>query len=354
MAALHSVAPADLGLGGEPVVDPVAEVHRWCDTLQTVDAALVPDWQDVRDALLHCAPTALAQRGTRRLPAGQSAGGRRRHQRGNRLGDLVDRRPRIDAGWFLINCDPDTYRRVPASAGIAPPTAELAEIYVRDGRLGRRLGLVHRVGVLQVGGDVVADRQAQPPKTFAASRLGGHGAYAAEVAGTRPVNGRLATPLVAARQRDFHKPFRHRSRLDAGPPSSDGSTNSAGVCVSIWSMIGGPGVNGSASASAMPALIATAMTVTAPVSSIGANLRRIHDHPLCPTARTITVTILAVSWFPAIPHCLSHSDYERATTLLGWTRKSLKMTRTVRTVSQVRRIAVVVALRLLPSASYCR
>ena len=33
MAALHSLSPNDLGLGGEPVVDPVAEVHRWCDTL---------------------------------------------------------------------------------------------------------------------------------------------------------------------------------------------------------------------------------------------------------------------------------------------------------------------------------
>ena len=39
-------------LGGEPVIDPVAEVQRWCDTLQTVDAALVPGWQGVRDALL--------------------------------------------------------------------------------------------------------------------------------------------------------------------------------------------------------------------------------------------------------------------------------------------------------------
>src|SRR5262249_14499159 len=48
MAALHTLAPAALGLDGEPVVDPVAEVHRWCDTLQTVDAALVPDWQGVR------------------------------------------------------------------------------------------------------------------------------------------------------------------------------------------------------------------------------------------------------------------------------------------------------------------
>jgi aminoglycoside phosphotransferase (APT) family kinase protein len=59
MAALHSVSPTDLGVGGEPVVDPVAEVDRWCDTLQTVDAALVPDWQGVRDALLRTAPPAM-------------------------------------------------------------------------------------------------------------------------------------------------------------------------------------------------------------------------------------------------------------------------------------------------------
>jgi aminoglycoside phosphotransferase (APT) family kinase protein len=59
MSALHSISPSDLGLGGEPVVDPLAEVHRWCDTLQTVDAALVPGWQDVRDALLGCAPTPM-------------------------------------------------------------------------------------------------------------------------------------------------------------------------------------------------------------------------------------------------------------------------------------------------------
>ena len=40
---------------------------------------------------------------------------------------------RIDAGWFLINCDPDTYQRVPASAGVVPPAAELAQIYQREG-----------------------------------------------------------------------------------------------------------------------------------------------------------------------------------------------------------------------------
>jgi aminoglycoside phosphotransferase (APT) family kinase protein len=46
--------------------------------------------------------------------------------------------PRIDVGWFLINCDPDTYQRVPALASTAPPTAELAEIYQQE--LGREVG----------------------------------------------------------------------------------------------------------------------------------------------------------------------------------------------------------------------
>jgi hypothetical protein len=36
---------------------------------------------------------------------------------------------RLPAGWFLITCDPDTYQRVPAAGGLAPPTAELAQIY---------------------------------------------------------------------------------------------------------------------------------------------------------------------------------------------------------------------------------
>ena len=66
MAALHSLSPIDLGLGDEPVVDPVAEVQRWCDTLQTVDAALVPDWQGVRDASIALRANGYgAQRGSR-------------------------------------------------------------------------------------------------------------------------------------------------------------------------------------------------------------------------------------------------------------------------------------------------
>jgi len=130
MAVLHILSPIDLELGGEPVVDPVAEVWRWCDTLQTVDAALAPHWQDVREALLDCAPTAMGPsvvHGDFRLGNLMAAGPRINAVIDWEIWSVGD--PRIDAGWFLINCDPDTYQRVPASAGIAPPIAELAEIY---------------------------------------------------------------------------------------------------------------------------------------------------------------------------------------------------------------------------------
>ncbi len=130
MAALHSLSPIELGLGGEPVADPVAEVWRWCDTLQTVDPALVPHWQEVRDALLASAPTAIGPsvvHGDFRLGNLIATGARINAVIDWEIWSVGD--PRIDAGWFLINCDPDTYQRVPASADIAPPTAELAEIY---------------------------------------------------------------------------------------------------------------------------------------------------------------------------------------------------------------------------------
>jgi aminoglycoside phosphotransferase (APT) family kinase protein len=134
MAALHSIPPASIGMDGEPVVDPVAEVHRWCDTLQTVDAALVPDWRAVRDALLQRAPTALGPsivHGDFRLGNLLAAGAGINAIIDWEIWSIGD--PRIDAGWFLINCDPDTYQRVPASARIAPVPAELAEIYRHEG-----------------------------------------------------------------------------------------------------------------------------------------------------------------------------------------------------------------------------
>jgi aminoglycoside phosphotransferase (APT) family kinase protein len=130
MAALHGVAPDALGLDAEPVVDPTSEVRRWCKTLATVDPALVPGWEDVRDALLRCAPSPIGPavvHGDFRLGNLMAVGARINAVIDWEIWSVGD--PRIDVGWFLINCDPDTYQRVSPADRVAPPIAELVEIY---------------------------------------------------------------------------------------------------------------------------------------------------------------------------------------------------------------------------------
>jgi aminoglycoside phosphotransferase (APT) family kinase protein len=130
MAQLHRIEPGAVGLASEPVIGPSAEVERWCRTLETVDAALVPGWSEVAAALESSTPPAL--------PAAIVHGD-------FRLGNLlaVDDRitavidweiwsvgdPRVDAGWFLINCDPRTYQRPTRYLHATPPLSELAAVY---------------------------------------------------------------------------------------------------------------------------------------------------------------------------------------------------------------------------------
>ena len=138
MARLHRVEPAYAGLGSEPVIGPAAEIKRWCHTLETIDSTLVPGWREVAAALESSTPPAL--------PATIVHGD-------FRLGNLlaVDDRitavidweiwsisdPRVDAGWFLINCDPKTYRRSTRYVDTVPPLSELAAVYREE--LGREV-----------------------------------------------------------------------------------------------------------------------------------------------------------------------------------------------------------------------
>nr|WP_224770255.1 phosphotransferase family protein [Mycobacterium simulans] len=130
MAQLHRIPPAAIGLETEPVTTAEAEIDRWCQALETVDQALTPGWSDVGIALRASVPSPLSPavvHGDFRL--------------GNLLAvddsitGVIDWEiwsvgdPRIDAGWFLINSDPQTYRRVTPYVGATPSPAELASIY---------------------------------------------------------------------------------------------------------------------------------------------------------------------------------------------------------------------------------
>ncbi len=127
LAQLHSLDPDAAGLAAEPATGPLDEVERWCRTLETVDPALAPGWRDVAAVLRSSAPPAAAPaivHGDFRL--GNLVAD------GNRIAAVIDWEiwsigdPRVDAGWFLINCDPRTYRRPTRYCTTVPAREDLA------------------------------------------------------------------------------------------------------------------------------------------------------------------------------------------------------------------------------------
>jgi aminoglycoside phosphotransferase (APT) family kinase protein len=130
MAQLHSIDPGAVGLRSESVIGPSAEVERWSQTLETVDAALAPRWREVAAALESSAPPALSAavvHGDFRLGNLLAVDDRVTAVIDWEIWSVGD--PRVDAGWFLINCDPRTYRRSARYAGAIPPLPELVGVY---------------------------------------------------------------------------------------------------------------------------------------------------------------------------------------------------------------------------------
>jgi aminoglycoside phosphotransferase (APT) family kinase protein len=130
MALLHRLGPGQLGMASEPVTGPLDEVERWCRTLETIDPALAPGWHDVAAALRSGAPPSLPPA----IVHGDFRLGNLLAQQ-SRIAAVIDWEiwsigdPRVDAGWFLINCDPRTYRRPTRYSHAVPPLDELATTY---------------------------------------------------------------------------------------------------------------------------------------------------------------------------------------------------------------------------------
>ena len=130
MAALHSLSPIELGLGGESTLDPVAEVHRWCDTLQTVDATLVPDWQGVRDALLQRPPHAMRPsvvHGDFRLGNVLAAGTHVNAVIDWEIWSIGD--PLVDLAWFVQFTDGENFPGVGRNVPGTPSATEVLDRY---------------------------------------------------------------------------------------------------------------------------------------------------------------------------------------------------------------------------------
>lgn len=130
MAALHSHDPSALGLGDEPVTPLTDEVGRWVRLLETVDPELAPGWRAVADHLVATLPApwpAAVVHGDFRLGNLLAEGARVTAIIDWEIWSCTD--PRVDAGWFLVNADPDTYRRNTPYTGLLPQPDELAAIY---------------------------------------------------------------------------------------------------------------------------------------------------------------------------------------------------------------------------------
>jgi aminoglycoside phosphotransferase (APT) family kinase protein len=105
-------------------------VARWRRLLGTVDAALAPGWQDVAAGLDATAPPALCGavvHGDFRLGNLLASGVTVTAVIDWEIWSVGD--PRVDVGWFLVNADPETYRRPTRYAGRLPTPAELAAVY---------------------------------------------------------------------------------------------------------------------------------------------------------------------------------------------------------------------------------
>jgi aminoglycoside phosphotransferase (APT) family kinase protein len=138
MAQLHRISPTREGLAGEAVVGLSEEIERWSRLLETIDPALVPGWEVVREALAASIPSA-------RRPAVVHGDFRLGNLLavGEEINAVIDWEiwsvgdPRVDVGWFLLNADPATYGRPTRYAGHTPSISELTDIYT--GALGENV-----------------------------------------------------------------------------------------------------------------------------------------------------------------------------------------------------------------------
>ena len=159
--------PHAIGLGGEPVVGLDREIDRWCRLLETVDPALVPGWEESPRALRaeHARPPCPTPSCT------ATSGSATCSPIGADVTAVIDWEiwtvgdPRVDVGWFLANADPATYRAADPLRGRAAVAGRAASTSTptRSVATYPTSTLVPGARLLQVGGDLVADRQAQPP-----------------------------------------------------------------------------------------------------------------------------------------------------------------------------------------------
>ncbi|MFZ4519788.1 MAG: phosphotransferase family protein [Microthrixaceae bacterium] len=134
LAALHRLAPEDLGLGDEEVVSPVGEVDRWTRTFDTVHDEVRRGYQECAGALRAAAPEPLPSvvvHGDYRLGNMLCDGDRVRAVIDWEIWSRSD--PRIDLSWLLFFTDEARHPVVPADVDSGMPSdRELLAAYEEE------------------------------------------------------------------------------------------------------------------------------------------------------------------------------------------------------------------------------
>jgi aminoglycoside phosphotransferase (APT) family kinase protein len=130
LADLHHLNRKLLELGDVPAAAPQDEIDRWSLALQTVDPGLVAGWEGVREMLMGSVPAPCPPslvHGDFRLGNLLAVGARITAVVDWEIWSVND--PRVDLGWFLLNGDPNTYRRETRYAKSMPSQSELVAAY---------------------------------------------------------------------------------------------------------------------------------------------------------------------------------------------------------------------------------
>ena len=134
LAALHSVEPAQAGLGDEPVVTLGDEIDRWTRAFATVPLDLQGEYERCARALHATIPAGLppvVNHGDYRLGNTLCAGGTVTAIIDWEIWSVGD--PRIDLSWFTFFTDEAKHPAMPSPGPTGMPTAaELLAAYGRD------------------------------------------------------------------------------------------------------------------------------------------------------------------------------------------------------------------------------
>jgi aminoglycoside phosphotransferase (APT) family kinase protein len=134
LAALHSVEPAQAGLGDEPVVTLADEIDRWTRAFTTVPPDLQGEYERCARALHATIPAGVppvVNHGDYRLGNTLCAGGTVTAIIDWEIWSVGD--PRIDLSWFTFFTDEAKHPAMPSPEPTGMPTAaELLAAYGRD------------------------------------------------------------------------------------------------------------------------------------------------------------------------------------------------------------------------------